>query len=232
VMDGARITAARTAAVTGAAVRALKPVVSHAPDEARIAILGAGVQARSHIPVLATVLGPIRLRVFDRHPERAGALVDFARQHDDVAGAELTRTAAEAVDEADIVVSVATLGATTEDIDASWYRPSLAVAVDFDTYVRGWVASMAPLLVVDDRAQFLAYRAAGYFGGYPDPTLTIGDLFRGNAKETAERAWIADGDHEGPIVVAHLGVGTADILFANEVLRTAEERGIGSILPR
>ena len=69
VMDAARITAARTAAVTGVALEL------YLPGGARtVAILGAGVQARGHLPQLARALPGGELLVYDRHPERAEAV--------------------------------------------------------------------------------------------------------------------------------------------------------------
>ena len=37
---------------------------------------------------------------------------------------------------------------------------------------------------------------------------------------------------EGRVLVTHLGVGLADVVFAHAVVRAAAERGIGTILER
>ena len=42
-------------------------------DRRRAALIGAGVQGRSHLPVLGGVLPGVHLSVFDRHPDRAAA---------------------------------------------------------------------------------------------------------------------------------------------------------------
>jgi ornithine cyclodeaminase/alanine dehydrogenase-like protein (mu-crystallin family) len=36
----------------------------------------------------------------------------------------------------------------------------------------------------------------------------------------------------GRVVVSHLGVGLADVIFGDAILRTAAARGLGTILPR
>ena len=66
ILDGGPITALRTAAVSGVAIANFAPVVSgRAP---RAALIGAGIQGRSHLAVLGRVLPGVRLTVFDRHP--------------------------------------------------------------------------------------------------------------------------------------------------------------------
>jgi ornithine cyclodeaminase len=70
LLDAARLTAIRTAAVSAVATRALA-----VEDAAILAVLGTGVQARSHIDALPLVR-PIRdVRVWGRRRERAERLV-------------------------------------------------------------------------------------------------------------------------------------------------------------
>ena len=74
VVDGAALTALRTAAVSGVATRHLAN-----PDAERLVIFGAGVQARSHLEAMVAVR-PIRhVTVVSRTLELARALVDDAR---------------------------------------------------------------------------------------------------------------------------------------------------------
>ena len=72
ILDGGPITAERTAAVSGVAIRRFAPQVAGRP--VRAALIGGGVQGHSHVPVLGHVLPGVELTVFDRHPERAEAL--------------------------------------------------------------------------------------------------------------------------------------------------------------
>jgi alanine dehydrogenase len=224
ILEAARITAARTAAVSGVALRWLAPVGAR-----RAAILGAGVQARSHVPVLAAVMPGLQLHIFDRHPERAAALAEAAGAQPGVAVAEAAPSAEAAVREAEVVVTASSLGSVRQVMTPDWLAAgALVVALDFATYASAALARAASAFVVDDREQFLAYRAAGHFDGYPDPTDTLGEA--ASAAAAGAPRGRAGGDR--PLLVNHLGVGICDVLFGEEVRAAAEERGLGILLPR
>ena len=70
IMDGRYITEARTAAVSAASAKHL------AKKDARVlAVLGSGVQARSHIDAIARVRPIAEIRVWSRDPGRVAALL-------------------------------------------------------------------------------------------------------------------------------------------------------------
>ena len=70
-MDGRYITEARTAAVSAASAKHL------ARADARVlAVLGAGVQARSHIDAIPRVRPIEEIRIWGRHPARVRALIE------------------------------------------------------------------------------------------------------------------------------------------------------------
>jgi len=93
IMDGRLITEMRTAAVSAAATKLLA-----APDAKVLAVLGSGVQARSHVEALRLVRQFEEIRVWSPTRERAER---FARE----AGATAT-SAEEAVRGADVIVTV------------------------------------------------------------------------------------------------------------------------------
>ena len=108
-MDGRLITQMRTAAVSAVATDLL------APREMKVlAILGSGVQARSHLEALRVVRQFSEVRVWS--PRHAG---EFAKEHDLRASA----SAKEAVRGADVVV-VAT-SATTPILKGEWLSPGM-----------------------------------------------------------------------------------------------------------
>jgi alanine dehydrogenase len=111
VMDGRLITEMRTGAVSAAATRALAR-----PDSSVLAILGSGVQARSHLEALRLVREFREIRVWS--PRNAGA---FAKLHD----VRLARSAEEAVRGADVIV-VAT-GSRTPVLRGAWLSPGVHV---------------------------------------------------------------------------------------------------------
>ena len=92
VINASAITAIRTAAVSAVATKLL------AREDARVlAILGAGVQAKSHLEAIPVVRDIEEVRIFSRSPEKAKKLTTDNRQ--------LTTTAEQAVRGADIIVT-------------------------------------------------------------------------------------------------------------------------------
>jgi ornithine cyclodeaminase/alanine dehydrogenase-like protein (mu-crystallin family) len=222
ILDAGPITAERTAAISGVAIARFGPV----PDggATRVALIGAGVQGRSHVEMLGGVLPGLELSVFDRHPDRADALADIASATPGIRAARTTATARDATTQADIVITAASFAppAERQSLTADWLAPEgLVVAVDYATYVAASVAEEAALFIVDERGQFLANRDAGNFDGYPDPTTTLGEAIAADSSRP----------DSGRVVVSHLGVGLADLVFGNAIVARAEERGLGTLLP-
>ena len=106
-MDGRLITEMRTAAVSAVATKLLAR-----PDASVLGILGAGVQARSHLEALRLVRPLREIRVWSPRNARA-----FARQH----GIHEAASAAEAVRGSDVVV-VAT-SSQTPVLCGEWLAP-------------------------------------------------------------------------------------------------------------
>jgi ornithine cyclodeaminase/alanine dehydrogenase len=136
------------------------------------------------------------------------------------------RTAAdarEAVEGADVVVTAASFGPVRQVMTNEWLAPdALVVPVDYATYCAAGVARDAALFLVDHRDQFLANRVAGLFDDYPDPTMTLGEAIVRGVERPAT----------GRVVVTHLGVGLADVVFGSAIVEAAAARGLGTLLPR
>lgn len=110
-LDGRLITEMRTAAVSAVATRLLAR-----QDAAVLALLGAGVQARSHLEALRLVRDLREVRVWS--PRRAA---DFAARH----GVRATASAEEAVRGADVVVVATT--SETPVLEGKWLAPGAHV---------------------------------------------------------------------------------------------------------
>jgi ornithine cyclodeaminase/alanine dehydrogenase-like protein (mu-crystallin family) len=93
IMNASAITAIRTAAVSAVATRLLAR-----EDVRELAILGAGVQARSHLEALRLVREFDQVRIFSPTANHAKKLAKEA-------GAKAVGTAQEAVEGADVVVT-------------------------------------------------------------------------------------------------------------------------------
>jgi ornithine cyclodeaminase/alanine dehydrogenase-like protein (mu-crystallin family) len=221
ILDAGPITAERTAAVSGVAIARFAPAVSG--RAARAALIGAGVQGRSHLAVIGHLMPGVELAVFDRHADRAAALVAEAQDTPRIDRARIASSASEATRSADVVITAASFAPPAERqvLTDDWLAPdALVVAVDYATYVAADVARSAVLFLTDQREQFLANRDAGNFDGYPDPMATLGEAIL--ARTTRPES--------GRVVVTHLGVGLADLIFGDAILRRAEAAELGTML--
>ena len=113
IMDGRFITEMRTAAVSAAATKCLASA-----DAKILAILGSGVQARSHVEALRLVRRFEQIRVWSRTTEHA-------RQFADEVGARVAMNAEEAVRDADVVVTVTS--SRIPVLQGKWLKPGCHV---------------------------------------------------------------------------------------------------------
>jgi ornithine cyclodeaminase/alanine dehydrogenase-like protein (mu-crystallin family) len=221
VMDGGPITAMRTAAVSGVALRHFAPTVSGRPY--RAALIGAGVQGRSHLSVLGAVLPGVGVRAFDPSGEYLAALVELGRTTDGIGTIAAAGSAREAIDGADVVVTAAAFGPRRQVMTNDWLGPDTTVVpVDYATYCSAEVARDAALFLIDHRGQLDAGRASGLFDDFPEPVSTIGEAILAKTPRP---------DH-GRVVAMHLGVGLADVVFGSAILARAAEQDLGTVLPR
>ncbi len=112
MMDGRLITELRTAAVSAAATKLLS-----SRNARSLAILGSGVQARSHFRALSLVRRFDDVRVWSRNP-------DHAQRLSDEIGARAT-SAEDAVRGADVVVTVT--GSSQPLLHGAWLKPGVLV---------------------------------------------------------------------------------------------------------
>jgi ornithine cyclodeaminase/alanine dehydrogenase-like protein (mu-crystallin family) len=198
-MDGRVITEMRTAAVSAVAVEHL------APAGARVlAILGSGVQARSHLQALAHVRRFEEIRVWSRTAEHA-------RQFAAEAGGR-AMSAEEAVRGADVVL---TLTSAAEPIlHGEWLKPeALVCAVGAVTPTRRELddEAMRGTVVVESRAA--AEREPG-------------DILLSGAKISAELGELLNGGRlpasDRAVVFKSVGIGVEDIAAAKLVYERLE----------
>ena len=206
VMDGAEITAARTAAASGVCIR------RWAPDGwQEAAILGCGEQGLFHSRLLTALQPDVRIRAYDPHPERIGRLdgsvVATEGPADAVAGADVVVTAGPIVEHPDPPISRDWLG-------DRW----LALPIDFDFYFQSDAVAAADLFLVDDVGQFEYYRTLGHFQGWPAPDGTVGEALEGDGRPPR-------------VACVNLGIGALDAAFARHVLDAARRAGVGTVLP-
>ena len=181
-----------------------------------------GLPTLHGLVILGHLLPGVELHVYDRHPDRAEALAAAGRDTPGIASASPARSAREAVDGADVVVTAASFGPVRQVMTNDWLVPhALVVPVDYATYCAAEVARDADLFLVDHRDQFLANREAGLFDDYPDPSAMLGEAINSATVRP-----------KGRVVVSHLGVGLADVVFGDAIVRAAESRNLGVQLAR
>lgn len=211
LMPAGALTARRTAAVTGACLRAL------APAEGHTAYTGAGAQARSHLEVFAA-LGRLDVVVYARREQARAELLAWAEEH--VPSVELTvvDTPGAAVRGAGVVVTGLSIGIDGVQLDpADIGDETVLLPIDYASSVGPDIAGTA-LLASDDVTQFEASRAAGKLGeGYPAATVWDGDLLDGPRPP-------------GRIVCQNLGSALADLAVASVVAEAADAAGAGQVI--
>ncbi|HKH49768.1 MAG TPA: ornithine cyclodeaminase family protein [Thermoanaerobaculia bacterium] len=113
ILDAAAITAIRTAAVSALATRLLAR-----EDAGDLALLGASVQAKTHLAALREVRPLRRVRVWSRRPETA-------RRFADEESVEAVATAREAVEGADLICTVTS--SREPVLEGAWLSPGAHV---------------------------------------------------------------------------------------------------------
>lgn len=119
ILDAAAITAIRTAAVSALATRLLAR-----EDAGDLALLGSGVQAKTHLAALREVRPLRRVRIWSRHAESAAR---FAEEESARHGlpVEATATARDAVEGADLVCTVTS--SREPVLEGAWLVPGAHV---------------------------------------------------------------------------------------------------------
>lgn len=193
-MDGRLITEMRTAAVSAIATRLFAP-----PDARVLAILGSGVQARSHLHALRRVRDFHEIRVWSRTAEHAQR---FASE----SGATPFESVETAVRGADVVIAVA---ATREPlIKGAWLGKSTMVCA---------IAAVTPdRRELDDEAM----QAAVVVESREAAKRESGDIIGSGAPIFAEIGEVLAGTKSipnGRVVFKSLGVAAADLAAASVV---------------
>jgi len=214
LMDGRYITATRTAAGSALATRLL------ARDDAEVlALIGTGVQARSHARALPRVRRFTEIRIAGRDRARAEALAEEIGPQ-----ARAVSSHEEAIRGADVVA--ATTHSTEPVVRREWLAPGVHVnsvglnpagrEVDEQTVADA-------LLVVESRESALAPPPAGapeLVGVDPaDVHAELGELVAGTKPGRSSRDEIT--------LYKSVGVAVQDVAAAALVLAAARERSVG-----
>ncbi|HEX9160740.1 MAG TPA: ornithine cyclodeaminase family protein [Thermoanaerobaculia bacterium] len=214
VINASAITAIRTAAVSAVATKLLAR-----PDAKTLAILGAGVQARSHLEAIPLVRNVQRVRVFSRSRSRAEQL-----------DAEVVGSVEEAVKDADIIVTATS--SKEPVLRREWIAPgthinavgsSVATARELDS------AAMAAASLFVDRRESTINESGDYLlalreGAIADDHIRgeIGELLTGAAKGRTSRDEIT--------LFKSLGLAIEDLAAAAFIYEKVQREGGGTFV--
>ena len=218
IMDANWITAYRTAAVSALSCRLLTD-----KQPGRLALIGYGVQAESHLRVFCDLFPLQKVSVWGPNAERCRQFVGRQQVCSD-AVLFAAPSAEMAVKDADLVISVTPIGVTpVQQLKYEWLKPGAVVCpVEFDSAWDQELFQRASLLATDDLNQFEAYRNKGYFTDVPTPHADLAGLLADSAPPPERDNGIA--------VTVNLGIGLMDLAFAEELYRLALQQGLGTQL--
>ncbi|MDQ3735132.1 MAG: ornithine cyclodeaminase family protein [Actinomycetota bacterium] len=224
LMDGTEITAARTGACSALSVRLLAR-----PEASVMALLGTGVQARSHARAVTHVRPIQKIRVAGRNPDRTAALAAELK-HELAIEVRAVGTYEQAMDGADIVCAVTHPAEPV--VRRGWLSPGTHVTsvgynpagreVDDETVA-------AALVCVESRKAILSPLPSGSLDliePIRNGTITadhihaeLGELVAGTkqGRNSAEQLTL----------YKSVGVAVQDATAATLVLAAARERGVG-----
>jgi ornithine cyclodeaminase len=221
VMDGRYITEARTAAVSAASARHL------ARRDARVlAVLGTGVQARSHADALSRVRGFTEVRVWGRTAESAAAVAEELAPRLRVR-VDAVPSARDAVEGADVIAL--TTASREPVVERGWIRDGAHIcavgACRPDQREMDTATVKAARVFVDSREGALA--EAGDIvipikEGAIDAShiaAELGDVFGGRAEGRRGERDIT--------IFKSLGMAVEDVAAARLAFDRASERGLG-----
>jgi ornithine cyclodeaminase len=221
IMDASSITAIRTAACSGVATRALAR-----DDAGDLAILGSGVQARTHLAAMRAVRTLRRVRVWSRSAANAQR---FAAEAE--ASVEVMPTVHAAVDGADLICT--TTAAREPILEGAWLAPGAhvnAVGACFAATRELDTAAVARSRLVVDRTESTRNESGDFLFAKRDGAIgddhilgELGDLLLG--RFAARRA------ADDITLFKSLGIAIEDLAAAHYIYTQALAQGLGVSVP-
>jgi ornithine cyclodeaminase/alanine dehydrogenase-like protein (mu-crystallin family) len=227
IMNASAITAIRTAAVSAVATRLLAR-----EDASVLAILGAGVQARSHLQAIPLVRNINEVRVYSRTPAKARALTrpsaTLSRGDGRGVAFSIVESAEEAVSGVDIIVTATSSPEPlicrkwlSDGVHINAVGSSIAAARELD----GATVAAASLFVdrrestVNESGDYLFALREGAISGPAHIRAELGEIILGRAEGRTSREEIT--------LFKSLGLAVEDLACAAFLFDKAERLGAG-----
>lgn len=222
IVDATEITAIRTAAVSGFATRMLAR-----KDASRLAIIGSGVQARSHLAAMLEVREIKTVSAWSPNAERLERFAEYAKEKHEVS-IELCDSSYEAVKGADIICT--TTASEKPVVLGEWLEPgchinavgsSVPTTRELDTRA----VSQARMFV--DRKESTINESGDFLFAKNDGAIDESHIL-------AELGEVLVGRHSGRekdsqiTLFKSLGLAVEDVASANHCYKNAIEQGVGT----
>jgi ornithine cyclodeaminase len=220
VLNASTITAIRTAAVSAVATRAL------AREDAReLAILGAGVQARSHLQAMAAVRSFERARIWSRTRANAERL---AAEADAPFPVEVAESPEAAVTGADVIVTATST--PTPVVERAWLADGAHVnavgsSIPTTRELDGETVAAASLFV--DRRESTENESGDYLIALREGAIAPGHI-RAELGEVLVGAAPGRTSDAELTLFKSLGIAVEDLAAAQHVVARARETGAGT----
>jgi ornithine cyclodeaminase/alanine dehydrogenase-like protein (mu-crystallin family) len=217
VLNASPVTEIRTAAVSGVATKLLAR-----PGSRTVAVLGSGVQGRSHVNAMQTVIDDPIIRIWSRNPSHAEALA--LETHSLVAA-----SVEEALDGADIVCTATS--ATEPFVELDWLAPGTHVNAA-GAFPGGRSRELSSDTVA--AARFFVDRRESTLNESGDFLLAAAEKGLGTDHIVAELGELLNGTAEGRrsadelTVFKSMGIASEDLAAAQLCVARARERGLGT----
>jgi len=217
IMDGTLITAMRTSAATGVAIKYLAR-----PDAATAGLVGAGVIGQTAMLMIKEVLPSLQtIKIFDLNQAKAAALADSTAGFFPAVAA--AGSAAEAVRDADVVITMT--NSRQPFLPLEWLKPGCLCAQVGVREVMDEVILGADRLVVDDWEPTKHYPGTAFHALYEKGL--IADASVTNLREIVVGKQPGRKDAKEIILFDSFGMGCEDIIVAARLYNNAKAAGIG-----
>lgn len=221
LMDSEWITGRRTAAASALAVKYMAN-----PGATSLAILGCGLQGRTHLEAVKAVMPKLAtVKVFDIRREVAEAFArELSVRHE--VDIKVAADAKGAVVGSEVVISGGPIMTPPKPvIEADWLvEGATGVTIDYDSYWTTGAMKTMSRIITDDRGQIEHLKEYGLFLGVPRLDGELADVAVGRL---AARTSAKD-----RVLCFNLGIAVEDLVTAIDVYRNAVKENVGTYLER
>ena len=219
VMDCAWSTGVRTAAVSALSAKYLARKNSEV-----LSIIGTGIQGRIHGAFLKTVIGSLKtLKVYDINKDIIESFKKYVNEKTKI-DIIVESSYENAIRDADIIVTCT--GKLSEPVyNKEWVKQGALV---LPVHTCGWTKDFpytADKFIADDWIQLKDSHAvpSGYYKTLPEPYCELGKVIAGMKPGR---------ENDKEIILCHnMGIALHDMALAQEIIKIAENKNIGTILP-